>query len=313
MKLKTLVALTAISMTSIASASYNGIIYIPTSVKYDVERSLIPNLDFVRTRSHYVSYWSKSSKKDFCNTTEKTLSELGTEVSKLSNKFISESETFRHKGKSEINEAILNLDKVVRDGLSPITKSCKDSKRMKEDKARSLTSNMHDIKMGYFQARNKLARLISDYGEVIRVYGQANTANFNGQYVGNQGWQNLYAPCEVEIKVKGKEVNMAFKDENSSISITRDLISMSNKEEVLKNFSFDREIEANTICSAKGTTFANLNYENGSLKDFKITHRRLKRNASGFGTLISCISQDDEVLSKIFAMRYSCKDLERKK
>ncbi len=312
MSFKPLLTLSAIVLSSYANASYNGVIYIPTSVKYDIERGLLHDLKYIKTNSRYVSYWSKSSFKSFCDSADNTMIKLNTEVQKLSNKFISESDPFSHKGRIEINNAILNLEKVITSGLAPISSACRDQRRMKEDQARSLTSNMGQIESNYYRARNKLSSLIKNYGEVIRVYKSANTSNFNGSYTGHQGWLTGYEQCEVNVKVKGKTVEMKYSDPSSEFSLTRNLVGMSHKKEVLENFAFDREIETSTICSIKGTSFANLNYENYSLKEFRATHRRLKTPASGFGVVISCLNQDDEILEKVFAKRYKCLDLKKK-
>jgi len=312
MNLKTIAILATISSSSIAQASYNNIIYIPTSVKYDVERSLDNNLDFIQSRGRFVSYWNKSAFKDFCKTTESTLSELKSEISEISEKFLESSESFRHRGKAEINKAILNLDEVVREGLSPITVACKTNKRMKEAEARSLVSNIGQVESKFYQARNKLSVLVKNYGKVIRVYEQANTSKFNGKYVGHQGVMSGFKKCHVNIKVEGDKARLKFKDQDSKFEMTRDLVDMSLDKKELKNFSFDREIKTNTICSAKGTTFAKLDFENGSLVNFKATHRGMKKAHSGLDVLIKCFDQNDEILKNVFADKYKCYDLKKK-
>jgi hypothetical protein len=313
MKLKALMTIAALSISTLASASYNGVIYIPTSVKYDVERALVSDLDFIRSDSRFVSYWNKGSLKGFCDGAKKTKSDTSKVVSIISNKFLAESEQFRHKGKTEINKAILNLSHVVSEGLEPILEACSSQNRMKEDQARKLTSfnsKMDKIIFKFFTARNDLSSLISKYGKVIRVFDMANTDSFNGSYKGHQGVMSGYKPCTVDVKVKADKAVVTFKDSDSNFSVSRKLVGLSTEKIKLKNFLFNKEIETNTICSQNGTSFAHLNYEDGKLVDLKMTHRKHSRPTSGFGVLYSCISQKEETLPNIFAQKYKCFDLE---
>lgn len=314
MKLKTMALLAAISITGMASASYNSVIYIPTSVEYDVERTLMMNLQFIPSHGRNVNYWNKSAFKSLCKYTDSTLKELKGDVEKISEKFLVSSELFRHKGKADINKSILKLETTVQEGLQPILDVCKSEKRLKEDRARELTSDlaMMKVKNKFYTARNELSKKVKAYGEVIRAYDQADTSRFNGKYEGHQGAFKAFAPCQVEMKVEGKHVKMLYKDSDSKFEMTRELARMSADKKVLKNFDFDTEIKTNTICSSRGTTFAKLNFENNQLVDFKATHRMTKRQASGLGVIISCISQEDETLKNIFADKYKCYDLKMK-
>lgn len=316
MNIKTLVATAAISLSAVASANYNGIIYIPTSLKYDVERSLLNDLSFNKSDARFVSYWNKDQFKKFCSGTRRTMESVNKEITEISDKFLSDSESYRHKGKVEINNAIKNIEKVVVDGFEDITIACRDQKRMKEDQARSLVawgSKFDKIKSNYYTARNKLSSLIESYGKVIRVYDQTNTSFFAGKFAGHQGWRTGYKSCSVDIKVEDNKVSMNFKDDDSDYTMTRDLENMSRSKDkkVLKNFKFDQDIETATICSVKGTTFANLSYKGGDLTDIVLTHRSLKRNATGFGVIISCISEEDSLLNKFRNSKYKCYDLKR--
>ncbi|MCP4913121.1 MAG: hypothetical protein GY909_08375 [Oligoflexia bacterium] len=315
MNIKALVAAATISLSAGIAADYNGVIYIPTSVEYDVERDLMMNLQFLESDSRFVSYWNKDRFQKFCQSNRRVIESLNTEVEQISNKFLSESESFRHNGKVEINEAIKNLEKVVVKGLEDITVACRDQKRMKEDQARKLTgwgSKFDGIKTDFYQARNKLSNLIEGYGKVIRAYDQANTSFFAGKFEGHQGWKTGYKSCSVDIKVEDNKVKMNFKDSDSDYSMTRNLEDMSADKKELKNFKFDKDLKTSTICSAKGTTFAELSYDGGDLTDIVFTHRSLKRNATGFGVIISCISDKDSLLSKFRNNTYKCYDLKRK-
>lgn len=307
MKKKGFVASLLFFMATSLFADYNGVIYIPTSVKYDVERGLETDLKYVHTLTKYVSYWNKSSLQKLCERSQRVQEDVNNSVDEIAEKFLEESHSFRHTGKIEIHKNIIALKTVIKDGLAKIDETCASQDRVKKDDAKKLLDHSKVMNKFYI-ARNKLATSISNYGKVIRAVDETDTSKFVVKYKGNKGFWGKYEGCEVSLNVENNKLVATYTDMETTKTHTRDFDSISQDKEIIKSFEFNDKITTNRVCDINGTTSANLNFKDGSLVEFELKQTSFKRSSPGFGIIIQCLNEEDaDTVSKSF----NCYDLKR--